>query len=182
MPELDSFRAMYEAHVAFVWRSLRRLGVREADVPDAAQEVFLVAHRREQEFEGRSARTTWLFGIALRVASDRRRRADARRQVLDHDAVGAAVDPDADGARTEERAGAADLLERALDALPIEQRAVLVLYELEGMTTAEVADAVGCPLGTVYSRLRLGREAFQEAADRLRRGVAPRSRRAGGPR
>ena len=87
--------------------ALRRLGVREADVADAAQEVFLVAHRREQEFEGRSSRSTWLFGIALRVASDRRKRADARRQVLDEQVVAAATDPAADGARTEARLGAA---------------------------------------------------------------------------
>lgn len=168
---------MYEANVAFVWRALRRLGVREADVADAAQEVFLVAYRREEEFEGRSARSTWLFGIALRVASDRRRRADVRRQVIDQDAVGAAADDRADGRRTEERAGAADLLERALDVLPLEQRAVLVLHELEGMTTGEIAEAVGCPLGTVYSRLRLAREAFQEAAEALERGAAARPRR-----
>lgn len=180
MPDPDSFRAMYEANVAFVWRALRRLGVREADVADAAQEVFLVAHRREQEFEGRSSRTTWLFGIALRVASDRRKRADARRQVLDEQVVAAAVDAAADGARTEARLGAADLLERALDVLPLEQRAVFVLYELEGLTTAEIAEAVSCPLGTVYSRLRLARETFQEVAERLRRDVAPRSRRRGG--
>lgn len=179
MPDPDPFRAMYEANVAFVWRALRRLGVRDADVADAAQEVFLVAHRREQEFEGRSSRTTWLFGIALRVASDRRKRADARRQVLDEQVVAAAADPAADGARTEERLGAAAMLERALDVLPLEQRAVFVLYELEGMTTAAIAEAVSCPLGTVYSRLRLARESFQEAAERLRRDVAPRSRRVG---
>jgi RNA polymerase sigma-70 factor (ECF subfamily) len=169
MSELGPFRQLYEANIGFVWRALRRLGVPEADTADAAQEVFLVAHRKQSEFEGRSAASTWLFGIALRVASDRRKRADVRRQVLDEDAVAAAPDVAADGRRAEERAHATDLLQRALDALPLEQRAVFLLFELEGMTSAEIAEAVGCPIGTVYSRLRLAREAFQVAADRLQR-------------
>ena len=61
-PALASFREMYDANVAFVWRALRRLGVAEADTPDAVQEVFLVAHRRMADFEGRSKASTWLFG------------------------------------------------------------------------------------------------------------------------
>ncbi len=183
MPDLGSFRTFYEAHVGFVWRALRRLGIAEADAADAAQEVFLVAHRRLAEFEGRSAPTTWLFGIALRVVSDRRRRADVRRQVLDDGSVERVADEVTDGDRTEERLDASQLLERALDRLPLEQRAVVVLFELEGMTSAEIGEAVGCPLGTVHSRLRLGREAFQRAVEALRRpvpqGGPPTSRKRG---
>ena len=65
------FRAVYEAHFNFVWCSLRRLGVREADVLDQAQKVFLTAHFKLAEFEGRSQITTWLFGICQRVAAGR---------------------------------------------------------------------------------------------------------------
>ena len=68
-----TFKEVYDEHFRFVWRSLRRLGVRESDVPDAVQDVFLVVHRRLAEFEGRSKVTTWLFGICFRVARDRRK-------------------------------------------------------------------------------------------------------------
>src|SRR5688572_24262740 len=91
-----SLRALYEEHFQFVWRSLRRLGVREADVPDAVQDVFLVVHRKLPEFEGRSKVTTWLFGIALRVARDRQKLAYTRRQVDDENAVSSCVDATAD--------------------------------------------------------------------------------------
>ena len=61
-------------HFDFVWRSLGRLGVPPEGIEDAAQDVFLVVHRRLADFEGRSSLTTWLYGIALRVARDHRRR------------------------------------------------------------------------------------------------------------
>src|SRR5260221_356262 len=72
---------IYRAHFRYVWRTLRRLGVGEADASDAAQDVFLVVHRRLAEFEGRAKMTTWLFRISLRVASDRRRLASVRREL-----------------------------------------------------------------------------------------------------
>jgi len=166
------FRDLYDANVAFVWRALRRLGVSEGDTPDAVQEVFLVAHRRQADFEGRSNATTWLFGIAFRVASDRRKRADNRRQVLDDQAIDAAADDNADGRNLDDRLHAQSVLERVLATLPLEQRAVFVLFELEEHTSSEIAEAMGSPLGTVHSRLRLAREAFQTAAERL---VRPKS-------
>ena len=74
-----TFKEVYEEQFRFVWRSLRRLGVRESDVADAAQDVFLVVHRRLDEFEGRSKVSTWLYGICYRVARDRRRLASDLR-------------------------------------------------------------------------------------------------------
>src|SRR5689334_15233045 len=76
-----TFKEVYEEQFRFVWRSLRRLGVRESDVADAAQDVFLVVHRRLGEFEGRSKVSTWLYGICYRVARDRRRLAHVRHHV-----------------------------------------------------------------------------------------------------
>ena len=85
-----AFRAVYEAHAAFVWRNLRRLGVSDADVEDKLQEVFVVAHRRWEEFVDRGhGPRAWLFQIALRVASDARRH--RRRHPIDPDG-GAAQD------------------------------------------------------------------------------------------
>jgi RNA polymerase sigma-70 factor (ECF subfamily) len=163
-----SLRAVYEEHFQFVWRSLRRLGVREADIPDAAQDVFLVVHRKLPEFEGRSKISTWLFGITMRVARDRMRLAHVRRQIGDEEAVLAFADENADVGAQAERRQAAALLESILDGLPIEQRAVFTLFELDGMTGEAIAELLELPLGTVYSRLRLARDAFQRAVARIR--------------
>jgi RNA polymerase sigma-70 factor (ECF subfamily) len=163
------FEEVYRDHVAFVWRSLRRLGVAEADADDAVQDVFVVVHGKLVGFEGRSRLSTWLYGICLRVAQARRRRAYVRHEVpeetagaLEEIAAPATVTEQA----TEERESMA-LLEEALDALPLEQRAVFTLFELDGMTCQAIAELVDAPLGTVYSRLRLAREAFRRAATRI---------------
>jgi RNA polymerase sigma-70 factor (ECF subfamily) len=174
-----TLRAIYDEHVAFVWRALRRLGVRESDLPDAVQDVFLVVHRKLPEFEGRSKVSTWLFGIAMRVARDRSKLAHVRRQVGDEEAVLAFVDENADVAAQAERRQAAEMLEAILDGLPLEQRAVFTLFELDGMSGDAIAELLEIPLGTVYSRLRLAREAFQRSVSRLKarqdRPPTPRS-------
>src|SRR4051812_1143348 len=76
---------VFREHAPFVWRALRRLGVREADVEDACQEVFVVVHRRLADFEGRSSVRTWVYGICVRVASDWRKRAHVRREIVTDD-------------------------------------------------------------------------------------------------
>jgi RNA polymerase sigma-70 factor (ECF subfamily) len=168
MIDLTCFRDVYDAHFAFVWRSLRRLGIRESDVADAAQEVFLIVHRRLGDFEGRSKITTWLFGIALRVARDRQRLAFERRRVASEPDLSEAVDENVDVHAAVERNEGLAVLESILDSLPIEQRAVFCLFELDGLSSAEIAEMCEIPLGTVYTRLRLAREAFQRKAASLR--------------
>jgi RNA polymerase sigma-70 factor (ECF subfamily) len=168
MGDPGSFREIYDAHFAFVWKSLRRLGMREADVPDAAQEVFLVVHRKLGEFEGRSKITTWLFGIALRVARDRQRLASARQKTSDDGALASFADESVDVHGDAEKREGLALLEAVLDTLPLEQRAVFCLFELDGMSTSEIAEVCDIPLGTVYTRLRLAREAFQRQVARIR--------------
>ena len=156
-----TFEETYRAHFAFVWRSLRRMGIREEDAADVAQEVFIVVHRKLPEFAGRSKLTTWLYGICFRVASERRRSLP-KPPLAEHEAatfIGRQADP---GALAEKHQGLA-LLERVLDRLPDEQRAVFCLFELEGMTGEEIAEAMEIPLGTAYSRLRLARVAFSAA-------------------
>ncbi len=159
-----NFKEVYDAHFAFVWRSLRRLRIPEPSLKDAMQDVFLVVHRRLGEFEGRAKVSTWLFGICLRVAKDYRRRAHVRREVLDDVHISALVDQNSDtGAGAEQHESQAQF-EAALEELDLDQRAVFILFELESMTGDEIAEALQIPLGTVYSRLRLGRAAFKKAA------------------
>lgn len=165
MPE-PTFREVYDEHFRFVWRSLRRLGVPESDVADAVQEVFLVVHRRLGEFEGRSKVSTWLYGICLRVARDRKRSAFVRRNASNEVELDDCADERADVGAAAERRQSLVLLEALLDELPLEQRAVFTLFELDGMGSEAIAELCQIPLGTVYSRLRIAREAFQRALGR----------------
>jgi RNA polymerase sigma-70 factor (ECF subfamily) len=162
-----SFRGLYEAHVDFVWRNLRRLGVYEADVEDRTQEVFVVAHRRFDQFEDRGhGPRAWLFQIVLRVASDARRH--RRRHPEDPDggdALGRAA-VEAPQAEALLRSEALSQLDAALDTIDVARRAVLVLHEIEEMTAPEIAELLGIPLNTVYSRLRVARAELEQALGR----------------
>ena len=161
------FREIYQQHFRFVWRALRRLGVNEADVADAVQDVFIVVHAKLADFEGRSKMTTWLFGICLRVARDRRKRAHVRSEVVDEAAVAAQADERSDVYLETERRQGLSLLERIFEDMPTDQRVVFGMFELEGMTGEQISQMLDVPLGTVYSRLRLARDAFRRTAARL---------------
>lgn len=167
-----SVREVYEAHGDFVWRSLARLGVPDPDLLDASQEVFLVVHRRLSDWEGQGKLTSWLFGICLRVAAAHRRKAFRRREVPTApptaDGPAAEVDPDPS---PEERAAleeARATLDEILARLPLEQRAVFVMFEVDQMSCGEIASALDVPVGTVHSRLHHARKTFGAAARRAR--------------
>jgi RNA polymerase sigma-70 factor, ECF subfamily len=162
-----TFKEVYDEHFRFVWRSLRRLGVGESDVADAVQDVFLVVHRRLEEFEGRSKVTTWLYGICYRIARDRRRLAHVRGRADDEAALSDHPDDRIDIAAEAERQQGFALLSRILDEMPIEQRAVFILFELDAMSGESIAEALSIPLGTVYSRLRSARDQFRKSLSRL---------------
>jgi RNA polymerase sigma-70 factor (ECF subfamily) len=149
--------AEYRQHADFVWRSLQRLGVRQHDLGDALQEVFLVAHRKLGEFEGERAKfSTWLFGIAVRTAYTFKRRTQRQNQTqtLDDWVLVDATTPESVCERRESLA----LLQGALDELSPELRATFVLFELEGESCAAIADLFSVPVGTVYSRLHKARK------------------------
>ena len=153
---------------AFVWRSLRRLGVSNNDVDDASQQVFLVAHRRLADIAPDSERS-FLFQTALRVAADWRRAHKRRCEQPGLDLIDV---PDA-AANPEElidRRRARALLDQALQGMPMDLRAVFVLFELEELTMLEIATLSDVPPGTVASRLRRARRLFKEAVAKLTRG------------
>lgn len=173
-------RTLFDQHFDFVWKSLRRLGVPEADVDDALQEVFVVVHRKLAAFEARSKVTTWLFGICFRVASEHQRRMYARREELTAaipDATDAGLNPEEHCEGREARAR----LDEVLAELDADKRAVFVLYELDELSVEVIAERVGVPEGTVYSRLRAAREDFDRALVRLRARWAHTARKAGLP-
>ncbi len=154
-PPSDPLRDAYDAHAPELFRALRRLGVPDSLVEDAVHDTFLVASRRQGEFEGRSSYRTWLYGIARRVARDYRRHALRRgTEQPDFDAVSGGTSPE----RRVESVRAAQRLDAALAQLSDNLREVFVLVEIEQLPVPEVASVVGAGLNTVYSRLRLARE------------------------
>jgi RNA polymerase sigma-70 factor (ECF subfamily) len=161
------FDEVFDEHFAYVWASLRRLDVRDADLEDQAHEVFLKVHSHLRDYDPQRPIRPWLFAFAFRVASDYRRLSRHRVEVLG--AQSEAVDqarPADDGIEAaEERA----LLAAALDTLDLDRRAVLLLHEIDEVPVPAVAQALGIPLGTAYSRLRFAREDLAAALNRLRR-------------
>lgn len=157
-------RTVFDEHARYVIRTLRHLGIKDADVDDVAQEVFVTVHRKLPEFEGRSKLRTWLYAICLRVASDHRRRAYmVRERVTDspRNDTGERRGDEPD-THVESRA----FVQQLLDGLDEDKRVVLVLYEIEGLTMREVAEVVGCPLQTAYSRLHAARDLLRVAWER----------------
>ena len=167
--------ALFDEHCGFVCRVLRHHGVHEAALDDAVQDVFVTAHRRWASFEGRSSARSWLYGIARRIAFRYRRSADARARRFvpsGDEAVEGIDEPFA-------RAHAAHSLAALLRELDVDKRTVFVLAELEGMTAPEIAEALGIPLGTAYSRLRAAWQVLGQRAGRERqrlRGALPAMR------
>jgi RNA polymerase sigma-70 factor, ECF subfamily len=166
-PPLPDFRSVFETYAPFVWRVLKRLGVREAEVADVSQETFLVLHKRLATFEGRSSLKTFVYGVAVRVAADHRKRAWVRKEQATDEI------PEQGGtAPTAERALQAkeslQALDRALAELDEDKRTVFVLYELEELSLAEIAEVTELAISTLHSRLALARE-------HVRRRLTPRS-------
>jgi RNA polymerase sigma-70 factor (ECF subfamily) len=157
---------VYAEHFAFVFRTMRRMGVPLALVDDAVQEVFLVVHRRLGEFEGRAALTTWLYRIAIRVAQHARRGA-RRKGIADAEDPDTVALPDSEGPHEHAtRAEGRRLLRRVLDELDDDKRVVFILAEYEELSVREIAAALGENANTVASRLRAARQHFDEAVRR----------------
>jgi RNA polymerase sigma-70 factor (ECF subfamily) len=152
---------VFEEHFGYVWNSLRRLGVREADLEDLAHEVFLKVHANLRKFDPARPMRPWLFGFAYRVAADHRRLARNRLEVTGVHAEAIDSAPGAD-----DRLEAAEqkaFLDRALSEMDLDRRAVLVLHDVDGVPVPEIAGALSIPLNTAYSRLRLAREELARA-------------------
>ena len=166
-PELprEEAGAVFAEHCDYVWNALRRLGVARADLEDLTHDTFVAVFRHWHGFDRSRPLRPWLFGFALRVASDHRRRAHHRLEVRE------------DPADTIDQApGAVELLvqkereaiaQQALLTLELGRRAVFILHELDGATLPDIAATLDIPIGTASSRLRLAREDFAASVKRL---------------
>ena len=167
----QAFSEVYERHFAFVWRSVRRLGIGEQATEDVVQDVFLVVHRRLPDFEGRSSIKTWLFAIILRVVRNKRRSYLRERAKLprDHELdVCQLPDRAATPLDAVQHSEAVQLLYELLDRLDDPKREVFVLADLEQLTVPEIAEVLSINTNTAYSRLRAARQAFNRAVERHR--------------
>jgi RNA polymerase sigma-70 factor, ECF subfamily len=157
-----AFREIFAAHLRFVWRVVSAHGVRPGDAEDASQEVFLIAHRRYDDWDpARAAVRTWLYGIAVRVAANHRRLSHVRHETPGRTVTAPRSETDPVDAIDQNRA-----LEKMYDALAQldpSKRDVFVLFELEELTMKEVAQILGCPLQTAYTRLHVARRRLAEA-------------------
>ena len=157
---------IYKEHGAFVWASLSRLSVRDADLEDMLQEVFVIAHAKLPEFRGDAQLRTWLFEICRRVAGNYRRKASHRHETqsnetmelesLDHN-------PEQALAQREEQRRVDEILWN----MDVEKRAVFVMFEVEHLQAEEIAEMLGVPPSTVRSRIAAARKEFGKEARRL---------------
>ncbi len=164
----SSFEEIYRAQIGFVWRICQRMRVREMNLDDVVQDVFVVVHRRLADFDGSVPLRSWIYGIVTRVVADHRRRFRRKESALTPmdsernlgvETFASTIPPPEAGAEASE---ALSLVEALLLRLPDEKREVLVLSRLYDMSVPEIAAAVGGNVNTIYSRLRASEREFDE--------------------
>ncbi|MCC6215597.1 MAG: RNA polymerase sigma factor [Polyangiaceae bacterium] len=166
-PAAQGAERLFVEHAAWVGGFVRRLGLRAPEeIEDVVQETFLVVHRRGGYQPGPARPRTWLAEIAVRVVHARRR-AVRRAPTPDEDAVGAAPSGGGGPLAAAEAAEALAHVQRALDTLDLDRRALFVLFELDGEPCDQLASSFGVPIGTIYSRLHAARRDFLAAYARI---------------
>ncbi|HWP06936.1 MAG TPA: sigma-70 family RNA polymerase sigma factor [Polyangiaceae bacterium] len=165
-PICPAFQEIFRDHLGYVWHALRRLGVHDRDLEDVAHDVFLAVLKKLDQYDTRRPLRPWLFGFAFRFASDYRDLARHRYEVT-HDGH---EPPDHGPSALDDaiQSEALRVAQRALGELELGRRAVFILHELDECTMPEVAEALGIPLNTAYSRLRLARADLATQVRRLR--------------
>lgn len=164
------FHGIYDAYASFVWTNARRLGIPADHIEDVVQDVFMVVHRRLNDFGANSSIKTWLWGILINVVRDRRRRYRRKEQNEEREAIGEVTAHDA---QPDERAAAGEALrvvQAVLERLSDEKRELFILSQLEELTASEIAELTKKNVNTVYSRIRVARQDFEREFQRLTRG------------
>ncbi|MDX2021725.1 MAG: sigma-70 family RNA polymerase sigma factor [Deltaproteobacteria bacterium] len=177
----NGWRCLYDRYVGQVIRFVSALGVAADERDDAVQEVFVAVYRSLPSFRGESQLSTWIYRIAARHVSklaSRRRFRDMLSSMLWRE-LKDDVDANQAGPESVERSSELEMLDRMLEKLSPKKRTALVLFEIEGLPVEQVAEIVGCPVNTVWSRLHHARAELSKLA---RKGTwRPVTARAGGP-
>jgi RNA polymerase sigma-70 factor (ECF subfamily) len=160
---------MYEDHLVWTLNTVRRLGVPERDLEDVTHDVFATVWRRLDSFRRGSPIKPWLLGIAFRVVSNRLARSASKSERLTND-----LPERPGGIRPDEHAEAEQTRQHviaALEQLELDQRAIFVGHDIEGIPVPELAASLEVPVNTAYSRLRLARQHFERTLESRRRGA-----------
>ncbi|MFO0664855.1 MAG: RNA polymerase sigma factor [Polyangiaceae bacterium] len=160
------FDAIFEAEFAYMWRSLARLGVPTRDLEDVTHDAFMEVYRRLDTYDAARPIRPWLFAFAFRMASDYRRLARHRVEVIGADAEPSEHVPGAEELLQDKQSRL--LVERAVAKIHEERRPVFILHDLDEVPIPEVARTLSIPLNTAYSRLRLARDEFRAAVHRMK--------------
>lgn len=159
------FSTVFAEHIRYLWCSLRRLGIAERDLEDVTHEVFLRIHAQLPQQDPEKPIRPWLFGFALGMASNYRRLARHRLELRLESPELQSPEPAADEHLiAQERR---QMVQQALQEVPLVHRAVLILHDMDETAIPEIAVALGIGINTAYSRLRLGRESFRFALEQL---------------
>lgn len=168
-PPHHPFRMLFAAHAPFVARCARTYGVRDDDVPDVVQQVFVALHQAiARGLDLSRPLRPWLCAVTYRTARDHRRRAMNQREVLSVTGCIEAADAAPDPEETVQAIDVHRMTNRVLDELPPELRIVLAMSDIDELPVSAIAAALEIPLGTAYTRLRAARRAFEEAWNRQR--------------
>lgn len=166
-----AFADLFRAHAGYLWSVAYRLLHDAEDAADVVQEAMLSAHHRAAGFRGESTVRTWLHWITVNAALDRLRRRAARPATVPMPTGPDGVEHEPADPRDAHAEGELRLdIEDALARLPAALRAAVVLVDVEGMPVAQVAQALGVPVGTVKSRAARGRARLAEHLGYLRPG------------
>jgi RNA polymerase sigma-70 factor, ECF subfamily len=170
---VPSFQELCTVYLEFVWRCARAFGSKSDEIDDVVQDVFLVVQRRHAELKDERLARSWIYSITRRVVSTHRRRRRERDSsgAPDVDTLGS---PDQSPLAAAERQREVRLLSALLDGLDDRKREVFVLSEIMEMSGREIAETIGVPMNTVYSRLRAAREEFDAAVQRQRKSLEHR--------
>jgi RNA polymerase sigma-70 factor (ECF subfamily) len=152
-----SFESVYRVEFKPVWRFLARLGVPMGSVEDLVHDVFMTAHHKWNEYDPARPARAWLFGIAYRMAADFRALKRHTHEVSDEQAASEVAAP---VLVSTDRRDAMKVLDLALERMSDDARAVFVMHELEERPVPEIAELMGSPVPTAYTRLRSARQTF----------------------
>lgn len=164
------FHQAYQLHVSWLFQTLKRLGARPSFVEDLAHDVFVAAWKAWPHVDLARPLRPWLFGIAYRVMLDHRRRHQNRFELAAGELPERSDERD-DPSQLVERQQGLTLAARLIAGLEFERRAIFVMHDVEEIPMPDVAEALGVGLNTAYSRLRLARRDFEQAAQEVRRGA-----------
>lgn len=160
-----AWRQLYDAHFDFVYRVARRLGTPAAEAEDVTHDVFVVVYRKLDDFhEGKL--TSWLYRITANVVSDRHRKRRVRR-AFQNLRVWVGASPVETPERAAERSAAGRAVDQVLERMTPKKREVFAMFEIEGLSGDEIAERIGCPVNTVWTRLHHARKEFLKVARKL---------------